>query len=184
MRNCFLKLPVFLLTGITAAAVSFGALPASAADTGFIKKDRTKQGVRIAPVPLHMHGKDKGLVKLGSYLVNGVGGCNDCHTSPSYQDGGDPFSGEPEKINTANYLAGGRSFGPTLTSPNITPDASGKPAGLTRDEFINLLRTGRDDEDGHILQVMPWPVYGKMTNKDLNAIYEYLSAIPHAEPAQ
>jgi hypothetical protein len=30
---------------------------------------------------------------------------------------------------------------------------------------------------------MPWPVYAKMTDDDLRAIYEYLSAIPHAEPA-
>jgi hypothetical protein len=25
---------------------------------------------------------------------------------------------------------------------------------------------------------MPWPVYGKMINRDLRAIYEYLRAIP------
>ncbi len=31
---------------------------------------------------------------------------------------------------------------------------------------------------GGLLQVMPWPVYGKMTDRDLIAIYEYLSAIP------
>jgi len=30
---------------------------------------------------------------------------------------------------------------------------------------------------------MPWPVYQSMTDRDLKAIYEYLSAIPHAEPA-
>ena len=33
-------------------------------------------------------------------------------------------------------------------------------------------------DDGEILQVMPWNVYGKMTQFDLRAIYEYLSAIP------
>ena len=38
------------------------------------------------------------------------------------------------------------------------------------------MRTGQDD--GRILQVMPWNVYGKMTRLDLRAIYEYLSAIP------
>lgn len=182
MRNCFLRLQASFLAGITAAAVGFGALPASAGDPGFIKKDRTEQGVRIAPVPLNMKGRDKGLVKLGSYLVNAVGGCNDCHTSPSYKEGGDPFQGQTEQINTANYLAGGRAFGP-FVSANLTPDPVTKlPAGLTRDEFIKLMRTGFDEDEGRFLQVMPWPVYGKMTNKDLKAIYEYLSAIPHAEP--
>ncbi|HEU5134948.1 MAG TPA: hypothetical protein VFU13_07375 [Steroidobacteraceae bacterium] len=49
-------------------------------------------------------------------------------------------------------------------------------AGLTFEEFEHLLRTGEDQ--GRILQVMPWNVYGKMTRLDLRAIYEYLSAIP------
>jgi hypothetical protein len=50
---------------------------------------------------------------------------------------------------------------------------------LTFDEFRDLLRTGHDpDAPGELLQVMPWPVYGKMTDRDLRAIYEYLRAIP------
>ncbi len=41
------------------------------------------------------------------------------------------------------------------------------------------MRTGRDpDGSGRILQVMPWPVYSKMTDLDLRAVYEYLRAIP------
>ncbi len=32
--------------------------------------------------------------------------------------------------------------------------------------------------DGDLLQVMPWPIYKNMTDHDLRAIYEYLSAIP------
>jgi hypothetical protein len=31
---------------------------------------------------------------------------------------------------------------------------------------------------------MPWPFYAKMTDIDLRAIYEYLRAIPSAEPAE
>lgn len=60
---------------------------------------------------------------------------------------------------------------------NITPDQQGLPAGLTREQFIAALRTGID-KDGAILQVMPWPVYGDMTDGDLKAAYEYLRSIP------
>ena len=74
-------------------------------------------------------------------------------------------------------MGGGRRFGPVIVARNITPDEHGRPAGLTRDQFIRILRTGMD-EDGEILQVMPWPVYGDMTDGDLKAIYEYLSSIP------
>jgi hypothetical protein len=42
------------------------------------------------------------------------------------------------------------------------------------------MRTGRDSGDSNrILQLMPWPVYGKMTDLDLRAVDEYLRAIPN-----
>jgi hypothetical protein len=136
---------------------------------------RVAIGLRISPVELNLRGKNRLLVGLGSYLVNAAGACNDCHTNPPFAEGGDPFAGETEVINTAQFLAGGREFGPII-SPNITPDEDGLPAGLTFEEFEHLLRTGR--EDGEILQVMPWNVDGKMSRLDLRAIYEYLRAIP------
>lgn len=175
----FKKCVLYMFIG----AVAWGGscLPTFAQNGERIPTSRIVQGFRIAPVPLNLQGKNRSLVGLGSYLVNAGGGCNDCHTNPSYAAGGNPFLGEPEQINTDHYLAGGTPFGPFI-SRNITPDAEGKPAGLTRDEFITLMRTGYDEDEGRLLQVMPWPVYRNMTDKDLRAIYEYLSAIPHAEP--
>jgi hypothetical protein len=35
--------------------------------------------------------------------------------------------------------------------------------------------------DGSLLQIMPWPIYQNMTDHELRAIYEYLSAIPCLE---
>jgi len=142
---------------------------------------RIIRGYEIAPVPLNLKGKNRPLVGLGSYIVNAQSGCNDCHTEPSYAPGGDPYLGQPKRINTARYLAGGRAFGP-IVSDNITPDENGLPAGLTFDEFRTLLRTGHDpDEPDEILQVMPWPIFGEMTDRDIRAIYEYLRSIPHID---
>jgi hypothetical protein len=143
------------------------------------ERDRIDKGLALSPVPVNLDGKDRTLVGLGSYIVNAQGACNDCHTNPPYAPGGDPFQGQPEQIDPAHFLGGGRAFGPIIT-PNITPDEQGRPAGLTREEFVTLMRTGMDE--GRLLQVMPWPIYSKMTDRDLYAIYEYLSAIPHAEP--
>src|SRR5512141_3020135 len=111
-----------------------------------------RQGFAMAPVPLDLRGKNRALVGLGSYIVN-TGGCNDCHTVPPYAPGHDPFLGQPPQVNAATYLGGGDHFGP-FVSRNITPDANGLPAGLTRDQFIAAMRTGID-KDGAILQVMP-----------------------------
>jgi hypothetical protein len=148
---------------------------------------RIARGLEIAPVPLDLSGRNPALVGLGSYLVNAAGGCNDCHTNPSFAEGGDPFEGQPKRINEAGYLAGGRAFGP-FTSRNLTPDPSnGAPGGLTYVQFRRTMRTGVDLRNLHpnispLLQVMPWVVYQDLTDRDLRAIYEFLSAIPHAEP--
>ncbi len=152
------------------------ALLASSAALAAPEDNRIRKGEAIAPVPLDLAGKDSDLVFLGSYIVNAQGGCNDCHTEPSYAEGGDPFLGEPEQINVEGYLCGGGVFGPVI-SADISPDEDGLPAGLELSEFIRLLRTG-EEQGGGLLQVMPWPVYGKMTRRDLSAVYAYLTAIP------
>ena len=53
--------------------------------------------------------------------------------------------------------------------------------GLTHDEFKALIRTGHTDDHpqfGPLLQVMPWPTFRNMTDRDIRAIYEYLSTLP------
>jgi len=143
---------------------------------------RIIRGYLIAPVPLKLHGRNRALVGLGSYIVNAQAGCNDCHTSPSYAPGHDPYLGQPKQINAARYLAGGRDFGNGIVSPNITPDADGKPAGLTFQEYKKLIRTGHDPDDpDEILQIMPWPIFKEMKDHDIAAIYEYLRSIPHID---
>ena len=84
-----LTLTVVADTGIVGAVV---ALPAQGAS-------EIKQGAAIAPVTLNMRGLNPALVREGSFIVNAQGGCNDCHTVPSYPAGGNPFLGEPEVIN-------------------------------------------------------------------------------------
>jgi len=117
-----------------------------------------------------------------------------------------PFAGKAE-INTSNYLGGGRDFGPFgappqiphLYSRNLTPDKTGMPAGgHTYDEFVEIMRQGTDFDhvhpsctgpgtpvnclappfNGELLQVMRWPFFRNMTDHELRAIYEYLSAVP------
>ena len=118
-----------------------------------------------------------------------------------------PFSGEV-KVNPAHYLAGGRDFGPFpggpgsiehLYSRNLTPDKTGLPeGGHTFEQFKEIIRHGTDFDhrhpsctspgmpanclpfpfNGDLLQVMPWATFANMTDRDLLAIYTYLSAIP------
>lgn len=154
-------------------------------NAGKLERQRIKQGFKIAPVLLNLKNKNTDLVGYGSYLVNAIGGCNDCHTNPSYLPGGDPFLGQAKKVNAEHYLGGGQHFGPFI-SRNLTPE-NGLPAGHTLDEFKQIMRTGVDFDHLHpqfgpLLQVMPWPTYQSMTDHELWAIYEYLRAVPPATP--
>jgi hypothetical protein len=153
---------------------------------------RIRQGFANAPLPLNLERKNRRLVGLGSYLVNVAGDCNGCHVSDranTYLPGGDPFLGQPEKINPATYLVGGTEFipahgpFPAIVSRNLRPEANGLPEGHTYAEFLLILRTGIDLDHAHpqygpLLQVMPWPNFRNMTDEDIRAIYEYLSALP------
>lgn len=169
------------VTGATLAGAALAALllaPLAAGASPATNAERIAKGFRIAPVPLNLTGLDRNLVGMGSYLVNAVSGCNDCHSVQPFAPGGDPYLGQPKKTDKPHYLAGGRAFGP-FVAPNLTPDAQGRPAGLTQAQFIQVMRTGKDpDNPSVLLQVMPWPVYQDMAFDDLKAIYAYLRAVP------
>lgn len=119
--------------------------------------------------------------------------------------GQNPYFGQPAVINPATYLGGGRDFGAIapgaahIISRNLTPDKTGLPVGgHTFAEFVQIMRTGVDLDHLHpacptgvvnsgcvpapfradLLQTMPWPGLSHLTDHDLRATYEYLSAIP------
>ena len=178
-----MKQSPWLLAGL--AVILLGALAGGGrAEAPDSEESQVQQGLAIAPVPLDLHGKNRALVGLGSYIINAHSECLDCHSCPTFAPGHNPFLGQPKPwVNATNYLAGGVHFGP-FVSANITPDPNkqGRPAGLTFKEFRGLMRTGHDPDTGALLQVMPWPVFANMTDRDLRALYEFLRAIPHAEP--
>jgi hypothetical protein len=171
-------------------------------------ESRVQIGFRVAPVRLNLKHKDADLVGYGSYLVNVASDCNGCHTAEpasEFLQTGNPYFGvHPARVNTATYLGGGQDFGALIPgsahiiSRNLTPDKTGRPeGGHTYQEFVEIMKHGKDFDnlhptcadaagedcipkpfDGSLLQIMPWPGYRHMSEEDLRAIYEYLSAIP------
>lgn len=146
-------------------------------------QSRIQQGFTINPVTLNMRGKNRNLVGYGSYLVNGPGACGGCHTFPNWAPGGDPTMGQPKQTNTTNFMAGGFPFAPDFLSPPICPEEGGLPAGHTYPEFLELMRGPHAHHHPGIQQLMPWPSYANQGDLEIRAMYEYLRACPHTEPA-
>jgi hypothetical protein len=137
-------------------------------------------------------------------------GCHTADPSTEYAPGGSPFFGQHARVNPATYLGGGNDFGafpdpagpfPHIISRNLTPDSTGlAEGGNSLQQFMQIMRTGVDPDhvhptctgkpdgkcipppfNGDLLQIMPWPAFSQMTDRDLQAMYEYLSAIPCLE---
>jgi len=142
-------------------------------DDGFLAA-RVAQGFALAPVPLATEGRTRqelDRIGYGSYIVNAISACRDCHSTEGHFSGGRAFN------------LGPRGF---VYARNLTPDpATGLQ--LTESQFIEVLRTGKDFRPGATQQlaVMIWPDLRWMTEGDMKAIYAYLRAIPpvvHAIP--
>ena len=152
-------------TLLLAATIVFAGTIQSSARQASNGQSEVQRGFAIAPVELNLTGKNRSLVGLGSYYVNGVSDCVGCHNGAE------------------GYLGGGAQFGP-VQARNLTPDANGLPASLTLDAFKQVIRSGTDFKGlfppGELI-VMPWPAYQHGTDRWVEAIYEYLRAVPCVE---
>ncbi|MBX2983831.1 MAG: c-type cytochrome [Flavobacteriales bacterium] len=113
----------------------------------------------------------------GAYMVNAAG-CRECHTKMEKGKAvGEPFAGGFE-FNFPN--------GSTVRSANITPDMNTGIGAWDRETFIRKFKQFGDssyvplpvDWSAQDFQtVMPWVMYGGMSEQDLGAIYDYLHAL-------
>jgi hypothetical protein len=116
------------------------------------------------------------------------------YNQATYLNGGQDFG--PVGPGIANGVA---LVGPDIISRNLTPDHTGNPeGGNDLQTFMTIMRTGHDFDklhqncgvngvtdncysspvNGAVLQVMPWPLYQNMTDRQLTAIWTYLSTVP------
>jgi len=116
------------------------------------------------------------LVNYGRYMTNAAA-CIDCHT----------------KTKKGNLIAGlefggGREFpfpdGSIVRSSNITPDEEPGIGTWNEDRFLHAFRTHSDSltlntilKPGQFNSIMPWSMYGKMSDEDLKAIFAYLKTV-------
>ena len=112
---------------------------------------------------------DTDLVKRGSYLVNGILTCGNCHTpkGPTGEIGDRAFSG-------------GLSWDEApfkVTAPNITQDKETGIGNYTDADLKQVLRKGIKCDGVPVAMIMPSGFYEIMTDGDLDAVIAYLRTI-------
>lgn len=120
-----------------------------------------------APAPL----QGEALAARGEYLVNNIGGCNDCHT---------PMT--PQGPDMAHALQGSTLiFAPTIPIPwaPVAPSIAGLPAGYTEEQFIAFLQTGVKPDGSHPLP--PMPAF-RLNEEDARAMAAYIATVPRETP--
>jgi mono/diheme cytochrome c family protein len=135
----------------------------------------------------------------GKYVVEAIGGCNDCHTPYKMgENGPEPdmsrmLSGHPAGISVTpppqlsgqwmasvsqTFTAWSGPWGLSYTK-NLTPDNETGLGKWTEQQFIDTLRNGREQGRGRqLLPPMPWQSFRLMTDNDLKSIWAYLRTIP------
>lgn len=120
-----------------------------------------------APAPL----EGEALVARGEYLVNNIGGCNDCHT---------PMT--PTGPDMAHALQGATlMFAPTIEIPwaPVAPSIAGLPAGYSEEQFIAFMQTGVKPDGSHPRP--PMPAF-RLNEEDARAMAAYIATVPRETP--
>lgn len=119
------------------------------------------------------------VINYGKYMITAAA-CTDCHTR---MEGG-KYVGAP--------YAGGNEFlfpdGSVVRASNITPHETTGIGSWTKEMFVARFKMYADSTylprkilPGELQTLMPWQMYGGMSEEDLGAIYEYLRTVPAVE---
>jgi len=108
--------------------------------------------------------------------------------TPPYESPADPPSGTSEYGRYLADIAGchgchgyGLSGGPVAGPPGLPPASNLTPTGLgqwTEADFIRAMREGKRPDGTTLDEFMPWKVFRKMNDADLQALWLYLRSVP------
>ena len=116
------------------------------------------------------------VVNYGKYLVTSAG-CIECHTMV-----------DKGQLITGTEFGGGREFpfpdGSMVRSSNISPDQATGIGAWNSETFIYFFHSLADSltlntklMPGDFNSIMPWTMFGNMTDEDLTAMSEYLKTV-------
>ena len=124
----------------------------------------------VAAIAMHSAAGAQSPVQRGSYLVNGILTCGNCH-SPK---------GPPAAVAGKDF-SGGLTFDEPpfkVTASNITPDRETGIGNWTDAQIKKAIVDGVRPDGVRLAEIMPSSFYPILTPGDLNAIVAYLRSLP------
>jgi hypothetical protein len=109
----------------------------------------------------------------GRYLVQGLLGCETCHSPKQWATHGAP--------NVAGMELAGLPG--TIVAPNLTPDRETGAGNWTDDQIARSIREGIGHDDRTIFPMMPYGTYRNLSDDDVAAAIASAGAKPVAEDA-
>jgi len=116
-------------------------------------------------------------IEHGRYLVNGIGGCNDCHTAHlpnGAPDAAHALQGAPLPFELVPALQGHVPWAP------VSPEIAGGPAGYTDAQFQHFLMTGERPDGSPATP--PMPAF-RLNETDARDVVAYIKTLPKAQAA-
>jgi mono/diheme cytochrome c family protein len=113
-------------------------------------------------------------LERGRYLANNVALCVDCHSTRDWSRFAAPLLDNKLGI-------GGEKFDESIGFPGAVYSANITPynlAGWTDGELFRVITTGVNKDGKALINIMPYPAYGKMAKEDIYSIIAYIRSLP------
>jgi mono/diheme cytochrome c family protein len=110
----------------------------------------------------------------GRYLVQGLLGCEDCHSPKDWNQNGAPVLPGRELAGQALPL---HDFPGTIAAPNLTPDPETGSGLWTDDQLARAIREGVKHDDTILFPMMPYSEYKDLADEDLASVVVYLRSL-------
>lgn len=113
-------------------------------------------------------------VARGRYLVQGLLGCETCHSPLDFSKHGAPMNSAMELTGQVLPIP---TFPGRAVAPNLTPDPETGSGNWTDDQIARAIREGIKHDDSTLFPMMPYAEYKSLSDEDLASVVVYLRSL-------
>jgi mono/diheme cytochrome c family protein len=132
-------------------------------------------GPRARPLTARRFEPTPERLARGTYLVNHVTACMECHSSHKWDEHEAPI--EAQSLGAGQEISV-KGLPGQVVAPNITPDPETGAGAWTDDQLARAIREGVGHDGRALFPLMPYQHYRHMSDEDVASIIVYLRSLP------